>query len=374
MKEVKETSYEKRNIGIDILRIVSMYQIVMLHFLNLGEVLDKLKPGTLSAALIRFVCVTSLVSVNVFGIITGWLNCEKKDYKWNRIIELLLSVLFWCTALTVSLFPILHNQLTLKDFIIALFPALKGRYWYITSYVFVFFSMPYLNRVATSLDRNEFKKMLIILVVLLSVLPTFLRTDFFKLNNGMSPLWLIVCYFIGAYIKRYFNGEKISKEFCLRLFFLLAVCTLIWWMLTEYVTIRLFNEAKLCTFWTNSYYSPVLVVMAVAAVLWGTRIQCNWAKMKAIIIGLSDVTFGIYIIHCNILLWDRIIEPIIIKKSELVLSTGAICSTLVFMIGALVLFLFSALLEKGRILLFENCHIKEYQDNFATKMNRRFPL
>lgn len=111
-----------------------------------------MKPGTLSAVLIRFVYITSLVSVNVFGIITGWLNCDKKYYKRNRIIELLLTVFFWCAVITGLLFPILHNQLTLKNFIIALFPALNGRYWYITSYVFIFFSMPYLNRIVASLD------------------------------------------------------------------------------------------------------------------------------------------------------------------------------------------------------------------------------
>lgn len=162
--------------------------------------------------LIRFVYITSLVSVNVFGIITGWLNCDKKYYKWNRIIELLLTVLFWCVVITALLFPILHNRLTLNDFIIVLFSALKGRYWYITSYVFIFFLMPYLNRIVTSLDRNEFKKMLIILLILLSLLPTFFKTDFFKSNGGMSPLWLMVCYFIGAYIKKYFNEQEIRKN------------------------------------------------------------------------------------------------------------------------------------------------------------------
>lgn len=30
---------KSRNIGIDILRIISMYQIIMLHFLNLGGTL-----------------------------------------------------------------------------------------------------------------------------------------------------------------------------------------------------------------------------------------------------------------------------------------------------------------------------------------------
>lgn len=272
------------------------------------------------------------------------------------------------------LFPILHNQLTLKNIIIALFPVLKGRYWYITSYIFIFFSMPYLNRIVTSLDRNEFKKMLIILLILLSLLPTFFKTDFFKSNGGMSPLWLMVCYFIGAYIKKYFNEQEIRKKSCSNVFFLLVVVTLMWWMLTEYMTIRLFNEAKLCTFWTNSYYSPVIVAMAVAAVLWGIRIQRNCTKMKNIIIGLSDVTFGIYIIHCHILLWDYIIEPFVIENSERVLSMGAICGTLVLMIGVLVLFLLATRLERGRILLFKNCCIKKYQEIFVAEMDHRFPL
>lgn len=114
--------------------------------------------------------------------------------------------------------------------------------------------------------------------------------------------------------------------------------------------------------------------MAVTAVLWGIRTQRNYTKMRNIIVGLSDVTFGIYIIHCHILLLDYIIEPFVIENSERVLSMGAICGTLVLMIGVLVLFLLAALLERGRILLFKNCCINKYQEIFATKMDHRFPL
>lgn len=65
---------KERNLSIDILRICSMMAIVALHFLNLGGMLDAKSSSLVNTCIVREMYILCFISVNVFGILTGYLN------------------------------------------------------------------------------------------------------------------------------------------------------------------------------------------------------------------------------------------------------------------------------------------------------------
>lgn len=205
-----------RNSGVDLLRILAMCGIIGLHVLNNGGVLENLNVGSFKYYIVLLFTCLCYTSVDIFGIITGWLYSERKSIKNSRIIELWSVVLFYCLVIP-SIFYIfnLYNirRLGITEMIKSYFPILDGRYWYIVCYTFLFFIIPYINLFIDSLTKEKFKKFLVIVFILLSILPNIcFLVDFFKINNGYSPFWLIYLYMLGAYIKKYVDVKNIKKS------------------------------------------------------------------------------------------------------------------------------------------------------------------
>ena len=135
---------------------------------------------------------------------------------YSRIVELIFVTFFYSVSITLIFYVFnLYNFriYEIKEIIFSLFPAAIGRYWYIISYIFVFFMMPYLNFIVDKLEQKHFKNMLIIIFVMLSIIPNiFFQIDFFRAMNGYSALWLLYCYLIGLYLKKYGLSENVYKK------------------------------------------------------------------------------------------------------------------------------------------------------------------
>ena len=123
---------EKRNYGIDLLRIVSMYMIVILHVLGQGGILWNVEVFSIKYYIIWFVEIFCYCSVTCYALITGYVMCDKK-VKYNNILYLWLGVFFWSVLLTFIMncfYPILIGK---KDFLKSLFPVIFNNYWYFTT-------------------------------------------------------------------------------------------------------------------------------------------------------------------------------------------------------------------------------------------------
>ena len=62
---------KKKNIGIEIVRILSMYMVMILHILGHGGILKSENIYSFSFISIWFIEIISIVAVNLFGLISG---------------------------------------------------------------------------------------------------------------------------------------------------------------------------------------------------------------------------------------------------------------------------------------------------------------
>lgn len=228
-------------------------------------------------------------------MLTGYLYAEKKKFSTNSIIKLLTIVEFYCFAITIIVF-ILRKDLFLADKLLIvkyIFPPIASGYWYVTSYVFLFFMIPYLNLFIKNFKKEHFKILLIILFVLLSVFSTFGLRDYFKISKGYSPFWLIFCYFVGAYIK--INGDIFVfskfKKICI-------------FLVNIFIIMLAKNTASFILY---EYISPLIVINAIFMLEIFSNIKLKDTPNK-ILLSLSNSTFSVYIIHSHIFCFDYLIN------------------------------------------------------------------
>ena len=298
---------EKRIIGLDLLRIFSMFGIIGLHIINQGGIINNLKINSINYYIVLFLLIIFYTSVDIFGLLSGYLNINKKNNKNSRIIELIIITLFYSMCI-FSIFYIFNlcdvRKLGYKELIFNIFPILKGRYWYITCYVFLFFVIPYINMLCNYMSKDNYKKLLIILFILFTIIPNiFGMNDFFHINNGYSPFWLIYCYIVGGYIKLYdikLDIKKIIKYILILLFSTLIINSLI--RIIGYSFLHKVVKGD----WFINYISPLTLSTSILLLLLFKNININ-NKLNKVIIYLSGASFAVYIIHCHKLIYDYVL-------------------------------------------------------------------
>lgn len=93
-----ENEIKKRNYGIDIFKIFSMFMVVAVHMMD-GVVLG-CQPGTLNEYVSKFIQTFFFFAVNCFALSSGFIQINVK-YKFNRIVRMWLQVFFYSVCITI---------------------------------------------------------------------------------------------------------------------------------------------------------------------------------------------------------------------------------------------------------------------------------
>lgn len=136
--------------------------------------------------LIQLNAVNSLfnICVSIFGY-----------FGITRRIDKMFSL--WCIVIFYSILgaavPILlGNPPELTFLFKSLFPTVTGKYWYFTTYLILWLFSPYLNRISEALTQRHFKILLLLLVLVFYVFPTFFYFEIIKDNGKGSVNMLII--------------------------------------------------------------------------------------------------------------------------------------------------------------------------------------
>lgn len=340
----------RRNYGIDLLRVLSMCGIVGLHVFGQNTILQNLNHNTISYVLAYSIYILIFSSVNIFAMISGYLYVKKENINKKNIINLLLIVLFYSILITLIFFGFnLYNVRILGyvGIIDSIFPFLAGRYWYILSYILLFIMIPYINIIIKSLQKEQLKKLLLILFLLFSILPTIFQIDFFKLENGYSPFWLMYCYSLGAYFKLY--SIDLRKIDCIKIILLNILIEL----LSNFIIWKFnpnYNIQALL-----SYVSPFIIINSLCLLSIFTNIKVSNKCIIKILSILSSCAFGVYIIHCHILIIDYML------KDSVKFLTNTNCAVLVcgLIVSIIIIYLICTIIDIVRQKIFKLIKIEK---------------
>ena len=355
----------KRIVGLDILRILSMCGIVGLHMINQGGVIDNIAPDSMRYPFVLSLLTIFYLSVNTFGILSGYLSIEKKKQKYQRIIEL-LSILFFYILIHAAVFYAFNiggiRQEGIGTLATSLFPFAAGRYWYITSYVLLFFVMPFLNKLANSLTKQQYARLLATLFVFMSIIPNlFLKTDFFNINNGYSPFWLMFLYLLGGYAKLY----PFKKKQAIRGLLIGVIAAFVSNYIVRLLSYKLIGEVKLGGLMID-YVSPLNVLASMSLVVLFSELKGRGNK---IITWFSTAAFSVYIMHGN-LFFVYILKDCLKWSNDINVALQIL--VIVGYIAAI--YIVATFLDQIRVLLFKGVRVERLFEKMAARIDGRIGI
>ena len=302
-----------RNSNHELMRIISMFFIVINHVLFHGHVFTNNLNPTLNYLLYLLMLII-LVHVNSFILVTGYYQC-KKNFRQSAIWKIINASLFYKITILIILTSI--GVLTLDHISILkeLSPIQLAGYWFIKNYCLLYCLSPFLNKLIDSMNKKEFRYLLIVGLIIISIIPNFTNSQTFE-NNGFTLYNFIYVYFIGAYLRNYpldksYFFKKFStnalRTILLGIFFACAFGQFILLFFAKNLIglNPLFTEIG--TTIKNSieiegtgfgYSNPVIIIQSIAYFAFFTTLNFKSKFINKI----ATLVFGVYLIHENMYL------------------------------------------------------------------------
>lgn len=324
-----------RNSSIELLRILSMFAIVLHHYAYHSTlkwtVYNLNYSGSLRINL--FLHYIGKLGVVIFVMIGAYFLCKKR-FNFQRPLNLTITMFFYSFSIYIVMKYILRLYIwgpdTLERTLLP-FPLPSG-YWFVYSYIVMLLFMPLLNIIINSLSQAQLKYVILGLTILWS----FLTVGLMIFNNkpdttvddfGYTPAtYFILIYFVGAYIRLYGNKGILSSR---KKLMLGSIICLMFTAFLAYGSVKpKIYQGMLALFDLNS---PIVLISAVFIF---SYFKCiNWKNRYINYIASS--MFGVYLIHENSFirpyLWTQIISSQLVAKSPVhYLLLGLTYSILVF--------------------------------------------
>lgn len=326
-----------RDSNIELLRIIMMIIIVGHHYIVNSGIID-----VINSNIVQSVCgikdYFALVfgwggktAINVFLLITGYFSC-KQNFNLKKIIFFCLEIMFYKIVIFCIFLFSGYEKFNLLDFgkMILTIPYGFGK-GFTSSYIALYFCIPFVNKLIMSIEKKEFEKLLIVLLVIFTVISTFfLNTTFEYLG------WYVTVYLIGAYIRMYpiswFDNEKITGGGML-------ICLLLSWLsvlVISFVSNKLGRVLPYFYFVADS--NKILAIFtAIFMFLFAKSINIGSNKFINL---LSASTFGVLMIHANSntmrkWLWQDVCKNVEIFTSSTFLQFifhAVVCTLVVYIV------------------------------------------
>ncbi len=296
-ESTRESNYE-------LMRICSMFMIVVWHILYHGKV--QLQSSGLLLYIIYFLEAILIVHVNSYVLVTGYYQCKSK-FKLKKLISLNNQGWFYRIVILLTLLSVEIVSVGKVELIQSLFIFDFSAYWFLKIYLVLYCLSPFLNHMISQLTKKEFQLLLIVCFVIFSFLPSISMQMIYNNGGGYSLTNFIYLYLLGAYFRYYpISESKIFKENTRRknqLLFLLGFIA----FFTINFLFKCFSQILLqggelpnyigrtidASF--VAYDNPLIIAGSLMYFFWfGTlTLKNKWVNR------ISKLSLGVYLIHDN---------------------------------------------------------------------------
>ena len=188
--------------GIDFLKMISMFMVIVGHLLVHGDVLNTVIPYSSQYWVAWFMEVVVYCAVDCFALTSGYLMVNS-SIKISRLLEIWLQVLFYSFVIAIVMalkFVDVRNSIKIVNIVL---PITYKEYWYLTAYFGLYLIIPILNTALHRMSRKDMKQTLLFIILFFIAIPTITSQDPYNINSGYSMIWLSILYLFGGYIAKY---------------------------------------------------------------------------------------------------------------------------------------------------------------------------
>jgi len=339
---------KKREINLELLRILAMLMVISLHYLGKGNTmamgiaavlpsdgnfLNEILAWTLEAA--------SYAAVNIYIMISGYflINAAARS---EKIFKIFVQVLFYSIGVFLifklgGFYPQEFDDRYHRS--IMLFPVSSQHYWFASIYLLFYTLAPFLALGLRKLEKKQMFGLVLILLIIAGrtlkyILPNMVMVE----PDGYGIIWMVVLFVVAAYIRRFVPVNTKKRWLYLGIFFLSVIATVSGTFLLAAVN-RSTGHFKDFLEYLYGYNSPTVIVSGISLFLFFRTIHIKENFFGKIILFLAPLTFGIYLLHEHFLLRDLWVTfwkvPEAYQTPYFILHFAGVVLA-VFLIGALV--------------------------------------
>ena len=201
--KMKKMTQEKntRQSNFELLRIISMFMIVIWHVLLNGVGLNTAN-HTLNLV-ISGIRTFFVVHVDSFILVTGYFQ-STSQFHFKKVLSLIWASWFYRILSVVLVLCFSLHTLTALEIVKSTFILpVAGHHWFIHYYILLYLLSPFFNHYISFCTQKEMKRTLIVLLFINSCLPYLTNQEFFNNQLGFSLLHFVTLYFVGAYLRKY---------------------------------------------------------------------------------------------------------------------------------------------------------------------------
>lgn len=353
MKENKE-----REVGIELLRIVTMIMIILQHFCD--------KPGFTSQEIFAskiseiawFLEGFANVAVNCYIFISGYFLI-KSECRPKKLLNIWKEVLFYSVSIFLLFIIFFKKEMAFEETLRYFFPITLKLYWFISIYAIMYLLAPFLNKCLLSVNQKEFKRLLSILLIVSWVSSTMksFGYDVIDTTNGYGIWWFITLYTLGAYIRLYSKNKRNKNKYYLIKYLIISVFVYITRIILYKMCQNGFLSSDINCNLFYKYNSITLTFSSLYLFLFFKNLNIRTEWIKKIILKISPLTLAVYIIHETPLVREVLYKNIL--RTDLI--TRASEFVIALPISCIMIFVTSCLIECFRIKLFELSNIVYYK-------------
>lgn len=289
---------KKRNSSLDLLKIIAMILIIAHHYYVHGG-FDAVNVGNISKGrvFLEQVSMYGSWSCDLFALITGFYmigTCEDGKKRLRKIIKLLVEIYFYAILIFVILTYLGLATFSFTNILHVIFPILWGN-WYIIAYLLFYLLVPYINPLLNQLSEKDYRKLLLIMFICWSVVPTL--TQLYKSWEFSNVDFFVVMYAFGGYYRLHRYGKQKYANAWNAVIGLLCFGIAIGSVaLCNYLGVHWQNDSLLgIAQYFIPLYSFVGMIWSLAWFAFFTNIQF-YSRAVSFVAGS---VFGIYMIHEN---------------------------------------------------------------------------
>lgn len=201
-----------RDSNLELLRIISMFLIILIH---LCPAIEWNYLGGIMVAVCN-------MGVSCFILISGYFGMKFSLEKLLKLEVTLITLSLVETGLLCLVFPErMQGAELLEQLLKSLLPFLSRKYWFYSCYVCVFVFSNYIQKFIDGLSKQEFKRVILLLLLIFSVAPTLFYFEIMQ-DAGKGLIQMFMLYLIGRYIRMY-QDVSINKKAAIAGFLLLWI-------------------------------------------------------------------------------------------------------------------------------------------------------
>lgn len=278
-----------RKSNFELLRIIGMMLIIVHHYvLHSGINPNTYTLFSTKSIFIQFIGSFGKLGVTIFVLISAYFLIESK-IQYKKLVPLVIKFTVFSILITFAIITFTEEKITTFQIIKSFFPILWGN-WFIVNYILLYLFLPFINKILKSIDINTYKKLLTVIMILWSIIPTLTNYAWYSFG-GFD--YFIFIYITGSYIRLHYKNNNINY---LRKFFNVIFIMFLLIFLTSLLGFIIKSDT-LFRYYTNFYslnsFLPILGAIYIFLHFKNIDINSN------IINNLSSSTLAVYLIHDN---------------------------------------------------------------------------